>query len=138
MCSKGRNYYPYHTQRKTNFNFNLRSISKSNQRSRSFQQLVRYRWKPNFIYPLPSVSKPTNGLDHSSSSPAPPAPPPSPPPPPLRRYSILMAVLCNSIFLSLPLLYIASIIRHSTTAYLIFLFSLSSPYSFSLFSISTT
>lgn len=40
--------------------------------------------------------------------------------------------------LSLPLLYIASIIRHSTTAYLIFLFSLSSPYSFSLFSISTT
>lgn len=101
MCSKGRNYYPYHTQRKTNFNFNLRSISKSNQRSRSFQQLVRYRWKPNFIYPLPSVSKPTNGLDHSSSSPAPPAPPPSPPPPPLRRYSILMAVLCNSIFLSL-------------------------------------
>lgn len=80
--------FPSHTQW-NRFQFRLRSISKSNQRSPSIQFF-------------------------SSSE------------------SIFMAFLCISISLSLSLLYVASIIRHSTIAYMVNLFSLSSPYPSSL------
>lgn len=57
----------------------------------------------------------------------------------LRRYSILMALpwISISLSLSLLLLYVATIIRHSFNHRILdlFFFSLSSPYSFSLFSL---